>query len=169
MRNLKPFKVYETMVYDEDFNEYIVKNMLSDDKKKSQLWHLIADLVYVLKSEHLLDLLADLKRNLMNDTRDNALKIALNASNELSAKSHNADDIHDQLMMLKDERNLKNRIKIRVMNALQAENLKDLLEKKPWNNSVKIEGHSLLVDLKNNTIEQIKSLLSHLPFEATVV
>lgn len=166
MLNLLNYKTFESTVYDEDFNEYVVKNMLSDDVEKNQLWSLIADLLQLLKREHQLDLLSDFKNELMHDTRDNALKIAIDTALQLN----DAEDILAKLWELKKgKQSVKNILKLRVKNILQAQDLKDILESKPWYNKVKIEGHNLLVDLKNNTVEEIKNLLQHLPFSVEMI
>lgn len=168
MNKIKSFKVFnESLVYDEDFNEYLVKNMFSEDHFKSELWSIISDLVQYIKQFDQ-EILIDFRNDLLHDNKNNALKIALKYAMKIS--SDKIQPIIDKLLKLKNETNdIKNVIKLNVKNIIQAEDLKHILESKPWYSKVKIEGHNLLVDIKNNTIEQIKNLLEHLPFQVTML
>lgn len=168
MNKIKSFKKFnEALVYDEDFNEYILKNMLSGDSIKSEVWSLISDLIQVMK-QHDPDNLSSLRNELMHDNKDSALKIATKYALALGDK---AQRIIDKLFALKSpvQDTVTEHLKLKVKNILQAEDLKNILESKPWYSKVKVEGHNLLVDLKNNTKEQISNLLKHLPFTVTIL
>jgi len=171
MKHLQSFESYkkinESNIYDEDFNEYLVKNMLSDDAEKSEIWSTISDVLQYMKHKAP-ETLSDFRTALLNSK--DALKTAIKYVIQINTDG-GAQYLYDKLKNLKkDVSSVKGIIiKLKVKSILQAEDLKNLLESKPWYSKVKIEGHNLLVDIKNNTVEQISNLLSHLPFNVDIV
>lgn len=168
MNKIKSFKKFnESLVYDEDFNEYVLKNMLSGDSIKTEVWSLISDLIQIMKHNDP-DNLSSFRNELMHDNKDSALKIATKYALSLGDKAQNVvDKLYALKAPVKDK--VAELLKLKVKNVLQAEDLKNVLESKPWYSKVKIEGHNLLVDLKNNTKEQILNLIKHLPFTVTIL
>lgn len=168
---IKSFNTFnESYEYDSYFNEYLVKNMVAGEN--NELWSIISDLTFTLKKHNDLTVLATLKRNLLNDTKNSTLKIALNACLSAGTQRPEIEKLYNELNTLKSK-NVASVIKsdiirVKVENSLQAEDLKDVLESKPWHAKVKIEGLNLFIDLKNNTREEIVNVLTHLPFNATL-
>lgn len=168
MKNIKSFKAFnESMSYDnEDFNEVIIKNMMSDDFKTKRIWSMVSD-VYVRIKNKLPELVPSFISDILN--KDNTLKVALKYA--LQANSDGSlQDVCDELIeMRNEEKSIKNIINLRVKNNVQAEDLKDILSSKPWFSRVKIKGHNLIVDIKNHTIDEIKSLFRTLPFGVEII
>lgn len=165
MKNIKSFTIFNES-YDENFNEFIVKNIFSDDVNVKNLWSMISEILQYMKHREP-EMVDNFKHDLL--TRSNTLKVATNYAIKLNTDGK-LQDICDQLIKLRmEEKNNKHIIEMKVKNSTQAEDLKDVLTNKPWYNRVKINGHNLFVDIKTHTIDEIKTLIQTLPFKVEII
>jgi vacuolar-type H+-ATPase catalytic subunit A/Vma1 len=150
--------------YSPELSELIVKNMMSSNVDNVKLWETINDLIAELKRLNQTDIVANLEKDLLDSSDE--LKTAISASLKATTHSENFYRIIDKLKQMKKDKTVVCKVTYKVKNSIQANIVKELVEKAPYRCAVTIKAVYIEVNCKNNTEEEINLLLKELPFEA---
>lgn len=161
MKKILSFQTFEK--YNPEFSELIVKNIMSGNKENVELWETINDLILELKRLGQIEIVNDLENRLL-DHRDE-LKLAISAGLKSTSQSENLYKIMDKLKKIRKEKSTSEKAIYKVRNSIQANLLKELVEKSPYNCKTVTKALIVEVDCKKNSVEEIDLLLKELPFE----
>lgn len=154
----------------DNFDSIMIKNLVSDNKEISNLWHIINEVISELNKLKQTDLIKKLKHEVLK-SNNNDNRVAAKIASECKDQSQRLEKLIQKLKNWKGAPITKSeeRLIYKTTSSDFAIELKDALSAKPWKCRCKVSGLVVEINPGSHDISELRKFIEKLPIKTRAI